>query len=109
MAAPSSSSSSSSVSVGSAHAGPITNSTVGADRADRADRAPDAPPLVSNPNAILVSEKQKGNPLLRFVRLCPWEYSKEIVPDYVMGTTCAIFISLKFHILHPKHVEMRIR
>ena len=58
---------------------------------------------------ILVSEKQRGNPLLRLLRLIPWQFSTDIVPDYVMGsTTCAIFLSIKYHLLHPKYVERRI-
>jgi DNA repair protein Rad10 len=58
---------------------------------------------------ILVSEKQRGNPLLRLLRLIPWAFSADIVPDYVMGsTTCAIFLSIKYHLLHPKYVERRI-
>jgi DNA repair protein Rad10 len=94
--------------VGSSSSG--SSSSISANGAHAASGGNVIPVLtVANPNAIQVSEKQRGNPLLRSVRLCPWEYNKDIVPDYVMGTTCAIFISLKFHILHPKHVEMRIR
>lgn len=57
---------------------------------------------------ILVSEKQRGNPLLRFLRLIPWQFSADVVPDYIMGSTCAIFLSIKYHLLHPKYVERRI-
>lgn len=60
-------------------------------------------------NCIEVNEKQRGNPLLRFIRLVSWEFNKSIIPDYVMGSTCAIFISLKYHLLHPKHAERRIK
>ena len=63
---------------------------------------------MSNGNIIQVSEKQKGNPILKYVRIIKWQYNKDIVPDYVMGSTCALFLSLKYHILHPNYVERRI-
>lgn len=60
-------------------------------------------------HVISVSEKQRGNPLLKHIRNVQWEFNKEIVPDYVMGSTCAIFLSIKYHALHSKHAELRIR
>lgn len=63
----------------------------------------------SGPAAILVSTRQKGNPILNHVRSLPWEYS-DIPADYVLGaTTCALFLSLKYHRLHPEYVYSRIR
>jgi DNA excision repair protein ERCC-1 len=48
-----------------------------------------------NPNAILVSRRQEGNPLLRHIRSVRWQYA-DIVPDYQMGAgTCALFLSLR--------------
>lgn len=39
----------------------------------------------------------------------PWEYS-DIPADYVLGvTTCALFLSLKYHRLHPEYIYNRIR
>ena len=63
---------------------------------------------VGNP-VIFVSEKQRGDPLLKYVRNVQWDYSKEIIPDYVMGTTCAIFVSIQYHSFHSKHADLRIR
>lgn len=61
------------------------------------------------PSAILVSTRQKGNPILNYVRSLPWEYS-DIPADYILGaTTCALFLSLKYHRLHPEYVYSRIR
>lgn len=35
---------------------------------------------------------QRGNPVLKFVRNVPWEFS-EVTPDYVLGqSTCALFL-----------------
>ena len=70
---------------------------------------PQALPTRQGPSAILVSTRQKGNPILNHVRSLPWEYS-DIVADYVVGaTTCALFLSLKYHRLHPEYVYSRIR
>ncbi|TKA69534.1 hypothetical protein B0A49_07068 [Cryomyces minteri] len=39
----------------------------------------------------------------------PWEYS-DIPADFVLGnTTCALFLSLKYHRLHPEYIYSRIR
>ncbi|CAG8596825.1 7390_t:CDS:2 [Diversispora eburnea] len=59
-------------------------------------------------NAIIVNSCQKGNPILQCIRNVPWEYG-EIVPDYLLGqTTCALFLSLKYHRLHPEYIFNRI-
>jgi len=70
---------------------------------------PQALPSRQGPSAILVSTRQKGNPILNYVKSIPWEYS-DIPCDYVLGaTTGALFLSLKYHRLHPEYVYSRIR
>ncbi|EEP80770.1 mating-type switching protein swi10 [Uncinocarpus reesii 1704] len=70
---------------------------------------PQVIPNRSARSAILVSSRQKGNPILNHVRLLPWEYA-DIPADYVLGaTTCALFLSLKYHRLHPEYVYSRIK
>ncbi|KAL1599631.1 ssDNA endonuclease and repair protein rad10 [Paraconiothyrium brasiliense] len=70
---------------------------------------PQALPSRSGPSTILVSPRQKGNPILNSVRSVAWEYS-DIPADYVLGaTTCALFLSLKYHRLHPEYIYNRIR
>ena len=60
------------------------------------------------PHVLLVSTKQKGNDLIRFLRNVPYTYTK-IVPDYIMGPNrCALFLSFKYHNLHPHYVHRRI-
>ncbi|RDL41856.1 Uncharacterized protein BP5553_01835 [Venustampulla echinocandica] len=60
-------------------------------------------------SSILVSPRQKGNPILTNLRSFAWEYS-DIPADYVLGqTTCALFLSLKYHRLHPEYIYNRIR
>lgn len=63
----------------------------------------------ASPSAILVSKRQRGNPILNNVKLVPWEYA-DIPADYVVGrTTCVLFLSLKYHRLHPEYIYTRIR
>lgn len=70
---------------------------------------PQALPSRSSGSSILVSPRQKGNPILTHLRSLPWEYS-DIPSDYVLGTTtCALFLSLKYHRLHPEYIYNRIR
>ncbi|KAI9655365.1 MAG: ssDNA endonuclease and repair protein rad10 [Bathelium mastoideum] len=70
---------------------------------------PQALPSRSGPSSVLVSPRQKGNPILNSIKAMPWEYS-DIPADYVLGTTtCALFLSLKYHRLHPEYIYARIR
>jgi len=70
---------------------------------------PQALPTRAAPSSILVSPRQKGNPILTNIRSLPWEYG-DIPSDYVLGaTTCALFLSLKYHRLHPEYIYSRIR
>ncbi|KAI9051268.1 hypothetical protein LZ554_005369 [Drepanopeziza brunnea f. sp. 'monogermtubi'] len=60
-------------------------------------------------SSILVSPRQKGNPILTNLRSFPWEFS-DVPADYVLGlTTCALFLSLKYHRLHPEYIYNRIK
>lgn len=60
-------------------------------------------------SSIYVSPRQKGNPILANLRSFAWEYS-DIPADYVLGlTTCALFLSLKYHRLHPEYIYNRIK
>jgi len=70
---------------------------------------PQALPNRAAPSSIIVSPRQKGNPSLNYIKSLPWEYG-DIPADYVLGaTTCALFLSLKYHRLHPEYVYSRIR
>ena len=63
----------------------------------------------AGPSSIIVSPRQKGNPILNNIKSVPWEYG-DIPADYVLGlTTCALFLSLKYHRLHPEYIYTRIR
>lgn len=59
--------------------------------------------------SVLVSPKQRGNPLLQSVCNVPWEF-EDIIPDYQMGrSTCALFLSLKYHNLNPDYIHERLK
>ncbi|KAJ8371434.1 hypothetical protein AAFF_G00310670 [Aldrovandia affinis] len=60
-------------------------------------------------SSIIVSPRQRGNPVLKFVRSVPWEFG-EVVPDYVLGqTTCALYLSLRYHNLNPNYIHDRLK
>lgn len=58
-----------------------------------------------NPNAVLVSHKQKGNPVLKHIANVRKEFS-DIVPDYMIGAnSCALFLSLRCWSLITQHAS----
>ncbi|KAL5703112.1 Excision repair cross-complementation group 1 [Ranunculus cassubicifolius] len=62
-----------------------------------------------NRNAILVSHRQKGNPLLKHIRNVKWVFA-DVVCDYLLGqSSCALYLSLRYHLLHPDYLYFRIR
>ncbi|KAK9798154.1 hypothetical protein WJX73_000300 [Symbiochloris irregularis] len=65
--------------------------------------------LATNPNAILVSQRQKGNPVLKHIVNVRKEFA-DIVPDYIIGSnSCALFLSLRYHLLKPDYIHFRMR
>uniref|UniRef100_A0A8B9VHH5 ERCC excision repair 1, endonuclease non-catalytic subunit n=1 Tax=Anas zonorhyncha TaxID=75864 RepID=A0A8B9VHH5_9AVES len=61
------------------------------------------------PLPVAIFRFLRGNPVLRFVRGVPWEFG-DIVPDYVLGpSTCALFLSLRYHNLNPDYIHERLR
>ncbi|KAF2354117.1 ERCC1/RAD10/SWI10 family, partial [Trinorchestia longiramus] len=67
------------------------------------------PGRLPSKNSIIVSSRQRGNPLLKHIRNVPHEFG-EIVADYVMGTTtCAVFLSMRYHRLNPQYIHERLK
>ncbi|XP_064479375.1 DNA excision repair protein ERCC-1-like [Ornithodoros turicata] len=59
--------------------------------------------------SVIVNARQKGNPLLKHIRNVPWEFG-EIEPDYMMGqTSCALYLSLRYHNLFPEYIHKRLK
>ena len=58
---------------------------------------------------LLVSDRQKGNPLLKHLKNVPWKHDATITPDYVLGDrNCAVFISIRYHMLKPQYLGRRL-
>ena len=59
--------------------------------------------------AILASPRQRGNPVLKFVVHVPVEFSPDVKADFVITPAVwALFVSLRFHVLHPSYLDTRI-
>lgn len=77
--------------------------------AEESSNKTDATKPSGSVHSLLVNPKQKGNPLLKAISNVPWEYD-DIVPDYQMGkTTCALFLSLRYHNLNPDYIHERLK
>jgi DNA excision repair protein ERCC-1 len=64
--------------------------------------------LLQQPHVLYVSTKQRGNAVLEYIRNVPISFSK-MVPDYIFNTTsCALFLSIKYHNLYPRYIYSRI-
>ena len=60
------------------------------------------------PHVLHVSTKQRGNGIIRYIRNVPFAYAK-IAPDYIVGPNrCVLFLSMKYHNLHPNYVHRRV-
>jgi DNA excision repair protein ERCC-1 len=60
-------------------------------------------------NSIIVNTRQNGNPVLKCIRNIAWEFGV-IVPDFVFNSSsCALFLSLRYHLLHKEYIYQRVR
>lgn len=80
------------------------------ERVQRSDTSQNVcPKPVGSGSSIIVSPRQRGNPILKYIRSVPWEFG-EVAPDYVLGqTTCALFLSLRYHNLNPNYIHDRLK
>eukprot|EP00166_Cyanidium_caldarium_P006071 ctg_795.g311 len=59
---------------------------------------------------IVVSRRQRGNPVLRYVRHIPYAFADFDFADYLLGQhTCALFLSMRYHLLKPTYIYERAR
>lgn len=66
-------------------------------------------PVKYHGNAIVASKRQVGNPLLQFIKNVRVVYG-DIVADYQIGEeNVALFLSLKYHLLHKNYLIYRLR
>ncbi|KAJ7647244.1 restriction endonuclease type II-like protein [Roridomyces roridus] len=65
-------------------------------------------PTAGSGNNIIVNPLQRGNPVLEAIRNVSNEFG-DIVCDYQVGrTTGVLYLSLKYHRLHPEYIHTRI-
>ncbi|XP_045494014.1 DNA excision repair protein ERCC-1 [Colias croceus] len=63
----------------------------------------------SKTHCVLVNQKQRGNPLLKYILSVPWEYD-DVIPDYEIGKTiCVLFLSVRYHNLNPDYINNRLK
>jgi len=68
------------------------------------------PPVVqpASGNSIIINPSQRLNPIVECIRNVPKEFA-DILPDYQVGrTTGVLFLSLRYHRLHPEYIHQRI-
>ncbi|GLB37489.1 putative binding domain of DNA repair protein Ercc1 (rad10/Swi10) [Lyophyllum shimeji] len=70
---------------------------------------PPVPPVVlGTGNNIIINPLQRGNQVLDCIRNVGKEFG-DIIADYQVGrTTGVLFLSLKYHRLHPEYIHIRI-
>jgi DNA excision repair protein ERCC-1 len=67
-------------------------------------------PRVRSLSTLLINERQRGNPLIKYIKNVKYEFDSTIVPDFVLGLrTCALFLSLQYHVSHTNYIFERIK
>eukprot|EP00514_Thraustochytrium_sp_LLF1b_P001450 CAMPEP_0184524284 /NCGR_PEP_ID=MMETSP0198_2-20121128/9416_1 /TAXON_ID=1112570 /ORGANISM="Thraustochytrium sp., Strain LLF1b" /LENGTH=233 /DNA_ID=CAMNT_0026915533 /DNA_START=247 /DNA_END=948 /DNA_ORIENTATION=- len=62
----------------------------------------------SGTQQLLVSTRQRGNPVLQLIKSVSWQFAK-VQPDFILGdNACGLFLSLRYHLLHPDYLYSRI-
>ncbi|KAK9145729.1 hypothetical protein Sjap_005632 [Stephania japonica] len=71
---------------------PIPRQTVQSEASSSSSSLASSGSAIQSRNAILVSHRQKGNPLLKHIRNVKWVFA-DVVCDYLLGqTSCALYI-----------------
>ena len=59
-------------------------------------------------HSLIIHPNQVRNPVMKHVHRVPWEQG-DIISDFVMGrTVCGLFLSVRYHSLHPNYVHERL-
>ena len=65
--------------------------------------------LQQQPHVLHISTRQRGSPVLRYLRNVPFAYVSDLKPDYLFNAhRCALFLSIKYHNLYPTYIHRRI-
>ncbi|KRZ97793.1 DNA excision repair protein ERCC-1 [Trichinella sp. T8] len=103
--------------IGSLSSEQFSNEDIGKQSTEKLEKAPvetDSASSKSHPSksstwSVIVNHRQKGNSVLRYVRNVVWEFG-ETKADFVLGQCCcALFLSLKFHKVHPTYIHQRMK
>lgn len=64
----------------------------------------------SKPSSISVNKTQTGNPLLQHIVNVNWSYvESRNTYDYLIKNRQVVFLSLKYHKLHPEYIQNRMK
>ncbi|KRY35402.1 DNA excision repair protein ERCC-1 [Trichinella spiralis] len=104
--------------IGSLSSEQFLNEDIGKQSTEKLEKAPveadsasssKSHPSKSSTWSVIVNHRQKGNSVLRYVRNVVWEFG-ETKADFVLGQCCcALFLSLKFHKVHPTYIHQRMK
>jgi DNA excision repair protein ERCC-1 len=76
---------------------------------DNAPR-PKAAGTTNNPSAISVNSRQKQNPLMNFLTNVNYNFVEQRnVFDFLVNAREVVFLSLKYHKLHPEYIHNRMK
>lgn len=90
-------------------AAPSTASSAAAMTASSASGSAHQAAAAANPNAVIVSSRQRGNPVLKAIKAVPWIYGPTTADYLIPEAACALFLSLRYHLLHPNYLLSRLR
>merc|ERR1712166_195012 len=59
---------------------------------------------------VHVNRCQKGNPVLKHIHNVKWTFQEDMQVDFKVGElSCALFLSMQYHLLHPEYIDNRIK
>ncbi|KAI1702099.1 binding domain of DNA repair protein ercc1 (rad10/Swi10) domain-containing protein [Ditylenchus destructor] len=62
----------------------------------------------SSSKVIVNRKRQDGNPVIKYIRNVPYEWSTDLKTDFECSQNCGVlYLSLKYHKLHPGYIETR--
>lgn len=74
------------------------------------DRPRTQSPLVRKPSSLSVNSRQKQNPLMNFLTNVNYIFVEQRnVYDFLVSGRDVIFLSLKYHKLHPEYIQNRMK
>lgn len=67
-------------------------------------------PRISKPSSLSVNSRQKQNPLMKFITNVNYTFTEQRnMYDFLVSGRDVIFLSLKYHKLHPEYLQNRMK